>query len=288
MGGSLNRTGRRHVGALAAGISLLMLGGAQRGLADFAETYDGGSDVGQWVASFNVPRQIQPVGGSPLGGGIPLGAFLEQGGFPSAVPTWGTASTRYQPGFNDTYKQDSVFVGNWTAAGVTTFSVDLNVIQAGSWPSPGRPLTLQLMQMDGSGFSVDYVATWTTALMATPPVGWNHYSFTINAAGGVVPAGWIFTHGDGTPATDAEWGTFLSQVDLTSIGYYAPGYFYPSTGTWTLGMDNPAIQTAAVPEPSTGLLLLGAVALGALAREISNSCATGTSLIKRVAETGRN
>src|SRR6266849_8348148 len=89
----------------------------------FTETYDDGTDVGKWVASFNVPRQIEQTGGSSLGGGVPLGAYLQQGGISSSIPTWGTASPRYQPGFNDTFKEDSVFVGNWTNAGVLTFSV---------------------------------------------------------------------------------------------------------------------------------------------------------------------
>ena len=250
----------RIVVTVAMGL-LSALGGLQNANASYTETYDTGSDIGHWVASFSVPRQIQPAGGSPLGGGIPLGAFLEQSGFPSAVPTWGTASTGFQPGFNDQYKENSVFVGNWTAAGVADFSVDLDVIQSGSWPSPGRPLTLQLMQMDNTGFNVNYVATYTTALMATPPVGWNHYDFTINADGGVIPQGWVFTHGDGTPASDAEWSTFLSKVDLTSIGYYAPGTFYPSTGTWTLGIDNPTVTTIAVPEPGTLALFVAGTAL---------------------------
>jgi hypothetical protein len=223
--------------------------------ASFTETYDNGSDVGQWVASFSVPRQIQPAGGSPLGGGIPLGAYLQQGGFSSSIPTWGTASPRFQPGFNDQYKQDSVFVGDWTVAGVTNFGVDLDVIQSGSWPSPGRPITLQLMQMDNTGFSVNYVATYTTSLMSMAPIGWTDYSFTINADGGVVPIGWVFTHGDGTPATDAEWATFLSRIDLTSVGYYAPGTFYPSTGSWTLGIDNISVTTVPVPEPASIVFL---------------------------------
>ena len=149
----------------------------------FTETYDDGTDVGKWVASFNVPRQIAQTGGSSLGGGVPLGAYLQQGVFSSSTPTWGTASPRYQPGFNDTFKEDSVFVGNWTAAGVVTFSVDLDVIQSGSWPMPGRPVTLQLLQMDSTGFSVNYSATYTTPVMATVPIGWTHYDFTIDANG---------------------------------------------------------------------------------------------------------
>ena len=252
---------------IAAIIALLTITQSEKARASFTETYDDGTDVGHWVASFNVSRQIQPVGGSPLGGGIPLGAYLQQGGFTSSIPTWGTASTRFQPGFNDTFKENSPFVGDWTDTGVTDLSMDLDVIQSGSWPMPGRPLTLQLMQMDGTGFSVNYVATYTTPLMSTAPIGWTHYDFTINANGGVIPSGWVFTHGDGTPGTDAEWATFLSQIDLTSVGYYAPGTFYPSNGSWTLGIDNVSVQTAPVPEPeSLTLVSLGLCGVAILRR----------------------
>jgi len=103
---------------LAVAVALLTIAQSEQARADFTETYDDGTDIGHWIASFNVPRQIEPVGGSPLGGGIPLGAYLQQGGFTSSIPTWGTASPRFQPGFNDTYKENSVFVGDWTDAAV--------------------------------------------------------------------------------------------------------------------------------------------------------------------------
>jgi len=240
----------------------------------FTETYDNGSDVGKWVASFNVPRQIQPTGGSSLAAGIPAGSYLQQGGFSSSIPTWGTASPRYQPGFNDEFKEDSVFVGNWTGAGVQTFGVDLEVIQSGNWPAPGRPVTLQLMQMDSTGFGVNYVASYTTPILPAPPLTWAHFDFPINANSGAVPSGWVFTHGDGSPGNDSEWATFLSRVDLTSVGFYAPGFAYPGTGSWTLGIDNISVQygtktteprflvsPAPAPEP-TSLAFIGVVSAG--------------------------
>ncbi|HVP10044.1 MAG TPA: hypothetical protein VMV94_02535, partial [Phycisphaerae bacterium] len=227
-------------------MSLVVLSGAAA-QASLIETYDDGTDVGQWICSNNQPRVFQPTGGNP-------DMYLQQGGFSTSIPNWGTASPRYQPGFNDTYKIDSVFVGDWTSAGVTTLSTDLNVLHVGSWQN--RPVTLKIMQMDDTGFSVNYSATWSTDNMATPPIGWNHYDFTINAAGGVVPIGWIFTRGDGTPGTDADWATFLSRVDLVQFMYARPGTMYTSFGSWTLGIDNISIQT--VPEPATvALALLG-------------------------------
>src|SRR5262252_2568827 len=47
----------------------------------FIETYDDGTDVGLWHCSVGVPRTIEISGGNP-------GAYVQQGGFSSAIPTW--------------------------------------------------------------------------------------------------------------------------------------------------------------------------------------------------------
>jgi subtilisin family serine protease len=212
--------------------------------ASFTETYDGGSDVGVWLCTFSTPRIIEPSGGNP-------GAYLQQGGFSTHTPTWATASTRYQPGFNDTFKVDSVFTGDWAGAGVASISADLNIIQAGGW-GPDRAVTLKLLQMDDTGFNVNFEATYTLPdLGKTPPVGWHTYSFPVNANSSKIPHGWVFTHGDGTPGTNAEWPAFLHRIDLTSIGYYKPGYAYIGFGSWTLGIDNIRVETVSKPTSAT-------------------------------------
>jgi len=85
-----------------------------------------------------------------------------------------------------------------------------------------------------------------------PPVGWRTYSFPVDANSPTIPQGWVFTRGDGTPGTDAEWSPFLHRIDLTSIGFYKPGFGYPSLGTWILGIDNIEIdfQTGPTPTPT--------------------------------------
>jgi hypothetical protein len=201
----------------------------------FVENYDDGTDTGQWLVSNSTPRVIESSGGNP-------GAFLEQGGFSTHIPTWGSASPRYQPGYNDTWKVDSVFTGDWADAGVTTFSIDMDVIQAGGW-GPDRAVTLELLQMDDSGFGVNYEATYTIPLGSEPPAGWQNYAFPVNADSATIPPGWVFTRGDGTPGTDAEWSQFLKRIDLTSVGYYKPGYAYIGLGSWTLGIDNVTLRT---------------------------------------------
>ncbi len=177
--------------------------------------------------------------------------YLQQGGFSTSIPTWASISTRFQPGVPDPYKIDSIYTGDWTSLGVTSIAVDLNVIQVATWATD-RAVTLELLQMDETGFNVNYDATYTLPDLPNPPVGWQTYSFPINANSPTIPEGWIFTRGDGTPGTDAEWSPFLHRIDLTSIGFYKPGFAYPSLGTWILGIDNVEIdfQTGPTPTPT--------------------------------------
>jgi hypothetical protein len=208
----------------------------------FIETYDDGTDVGLWHCSVNVPRLLETSGGNP-------GAYIQQGGFSSHVPTWASVSPRFQPGVNDTYKIDSIYTGDWTSLGVTSITVDLNVIQVGTWATD-RAVTLELLQMDETGFNVNYDATYTLPDLPDPPVGWQTYSFPVNANSPTIPEEWVFTRGDGTPGTDEEWSLFLHRIDLTSIGFYKPGFAYPGLGTWILGIDNVEIDFQAGPTPT--------------------------------------
>src|SRR5215813_8899568 len=227
-------------GALSFGSAARIFGQTN----SFIETYDDGTDVGLWHCSVGVPRIIEIAGGNP-------GAYLQQGGFSSAIPTWASISTRFQPGVNDPYKIDSIYTGDWTSLGVTRIAADLNVIHVATWATD-RAVTLELLQMDETGFNVNYDATYTLPDLPEPPIGWQTYSFPVDANSPIIPLGWVFTHGDGTPGTDAEWSPFLHRVDLTSIGFYKPGFAYPSLGTWILGIDNVEIdfQTGPTPTPT--------------------------------------
>jgi len=209
---------------------------------DFIETYDDGTDVGLWHCSVGAPRTIETSGGNPA-------AYVQQGGFSSSIPTWASISTRFQPGVPDPYKIDSIYTGDWTSLGVTSITADLNVIQVATWATD-RAVTLELLQMDETGFSVNYDATYTLPDLPEPPIGWQTYSFPVDANSPIIPQGWVFTRGDGTPGTDAEWSPFLHRIDLTSIGFYKPGFGYPSLGTWILGIDNIEIDFPTGPTPT--------------------------------------
>src|SRR5207248_207494 len=209
---------------------------------DFIETYDDGTDVGLWHCSVGAPRTIETSGGNPA-------AYVQQGGFSSSIPTWASISTRFQPGVPDPYKIDSIYTGDSTSLGVTSITADLNVIQVATWATD-RAVTLELLQMDETGFNVNYDTTYTLPDLPNPPVGWQTYLFPVDANSSTIPEGWVFTHGDGTPGTDAEWSPSLHRVDLTSIGFYKPGFAYPSLGTWILGIDNIEIDFQAGPTPT--------------------------------------
>src|SRR6266508_1103148 len=141
--GSVNATGSGR-GALTRPVNATLpfdpesvIGSTSSGSGEintFIETYDDGTDVGLWHCSLGVPRTIEASGGNP-------GAYLQQGGFSSHVPTWASISTRFQPGVNDPYKIDSIYTGDWTSLGVTTITVDLNILQVATWGTD-RAVTL--------------------------------------------------------------------------------------------------------------------------------------------------
>jgi len=199
---------------------------------DFTESYGSDTgDEGNWLLTTDAfgARTIRPKGGNP-------GGYL-YAEVTSAIPTWATASQRYQPGVNDEFKRNSIFVGNYYAEAIETIGVDLEVLAAGSWTSD-RTLTLQLLSWDVANNGVAYEALYSLPDMVTAPAGWNHYDFNVDARSTTVPAGWMFTRGDGTAGTDADWATFMHQIDLVGFGYWKPGYYYPGLNSWNLGIDN--------------------------------------------------
>lgn len=244
----------RQFNFLAAGLSVALL--VSSAGATTVETYDQGTDIGQWSLTTNPskPRIFQTTGGNPNG-------FLEQDDVAGGKPEWATASPRYQPGFNDTYKIDSDFTGNFAAVGVTGFSIDVNVLHPGNWATDRAP-TIRIDRWDDVNQTILVEATFTGADLPddTPPAGWNTYAFNIPATSTTIPAGWDVERGDGATATDADWVTLMQRVDLTSFGFWKPGFFYSSLGSWSEGIDNVTITTT--PEPATlGLLGLGLVGL---------------------------
>jgi hypothetical protein len=204
---------------------------------DFTETFDDGTtDVGHWGLTTNPLRSrvVEPTGGDP-------GGYL-YGEVSTPTPTWSTASTRYQPGIGDQVDQDNIFVGNYYARHINHVSADLRIYQVGSW-TPGRTVTLHLVRWTGESNSVAFEAFYSPLDVPSAPTGWHHYDFRVDARSARVPPGWTFRRGDGKPGTDADWATFMHQIDFVGIGYWKPGYFYPALGIWKLGIDNIHVGT---------------------------------------------
>jgi hypothetical protein len=208
--------------------------------ADFSETFSSTSmDLGNWglTTQANRARMINPTGGDPDG-------YL-YGEVSSSIPTWATASTRYQPGVGDEFKRDSVFVGDYYTHGINHVSADLQIYQVGVW-TPDRGVTLHMMSWDDASNSVAFDAFYTVLDLPDVPTGWAHYDIEVDARSATVPPGWAFSRGDGTPGTDADWAIFMHQIDLVGFGFWKPDVGYPNRGIWQLGIDN--IHVGAQPQ----------------------------------------
>lgn len=204
---------------------------------EFTERYGALTlDTGHWALTDNPERvrTIEPGGGDP-------GGYL-YGEVSSPIPTWSTASTRYEPGVDDADKRDSEFVGDYAARAINHVSADLEVIQAGSW-TPGRTVTLILRQWDADADSIALEATYSLPSMPEMPQGWQHYDFEVDGGSSKIPPGWVLTRGDGTPGTNADWATLMHRVDLVAFGLWQPGYEYPALGLFKLGIDNIHVGT---------------------------------------------
>jgi hypothetical protein len=188
--------------------------------ARFIETFENGSDESDWRLTSDTGRLlvVEPSGGNP-------GAYLH-GQVDSAVPTWyvplGTTPTN--------------FLGNYVARGVDGISFDLNIFSG--LEVPNRAVTLDLETTFGTGdFTKGVDAYYIGADISPLPVGWETYSFPIDATSPTIPPGWVVTKGNGKKGTDADWQALMQDVETIGLELGTPGFFYPFY-FWDLGLDN--------------------------------------------------
>ncbi len=200
-----------------ASLFLLVLPMARAG---FVETFENGSDDGDWHLTSDPGRLlvIEPAGGNP-------GAYLH-GQVDSAIPTWyvplGTAPTH--------------FLGNYAKKGVGGMSFDLNIFSG--LQVPDRAVTLDIQTTFGTGdFSKGVDAYYIGTDISKLPVGWHTYAFPVDANSPTIPPGWVVTRGNGKRGTDADWQALMQDVETLGVELGTPGFFYPFF-FWDLGLDN--------------------------------------------------
>ncbi len=203
-----------------ASLFLLVLPMARAG---FVETFENGSDDGDWHLTSDPGRLlvIEPAGGNP-------GAYL-YGQVDSAIPTW------YVPlGTTPTH-----FLGNYAKKGIGGMSFDLNIFSG--LQVPGRAVTLDIQTTFGTGdFSKGVDAYYIGTDISKLPVGWHTYAFPVDANSPTIPPGWVVTRGNGKRGTDADWQALMQDVETLGVELGTPGFFYPFF-FWDLGLDNARI-----------------------------------------------
>ncbi|HEY3661713.1 MAG TPA: hypothetical protein VGL24_01005 [Chthoniobacterales bacterium] len=188
--------------------------------AGFVETFDNGSNNGDWHLTVN-PAMLETDGGNP-------GAYLRASA-DAAVPTW------YVPYLTE----NTYFLGNYAGKQVGTLAFDVDIFSGVQVPD--RAVTLDLNTTLGTGdFSKGVDAYYIGTDISQLPVGWHTYEFPINAASATIPPGWVVTKGNGRPGTDADWQALMHDVETLGVELGEPGFFYPF-GIWDIGLDNPRI-----------------------------------------------
>jgi hypothetical protein len=213
---------------VAAALSIAIFGGgaAQAGVIA-SSTFTSGLDG--WTS--NTPAQItqQSTGGNP-------------GGFMLFTDATDDATFVSAP---------SAFLGNYIALGVSSISLDFNIIAETQIDSVS-PYSFGLSGPGGS-------AVWTGANPGSSPTpGWVHLSAAISDA--APPSGWVVHSG--------TWAGLLANVNVFDITIEI--VTNDQSGTWIdkEGVDNVVLSNAsspngAAPEPSTwAMMLLGAAGLG--------------------------
>jgi hypothetical protein len=231
--------------------------------ANFAETFNHGSDDGDWHLTDNPDRllQIERSGGNPA-------AYLH-GQVSTPVPVW------YVPFATS----PTHFLSNYYAQQIGGISFDLNIFSGTE--APNRAVTLDLLSTLGTGdFSQGLEAYKIGANISILPIGWQPYSFSLDATSTSIPSGWVVRHGDGSPGTDADWRRLMQDVETIGFELGKPGFAYPALNGWDLGLDNVRISQN-IPESGPGMMFPFTVLLLVLLRRIAPSCGASVSCESR-------
>ena len=189
-----------------------------------------GFDAGAQGWSINGVNTITPTGGNPA----------EHIRWPNPVDTFGLSAR------NST---QAAFLGDYTAKGEVTLSIDVKVDFIQFFGSPvSRKLVVILFDDDGFG-AAPPAQVWAT-LGALPGGGlpWTTFSAAVtDVFSDTLPAGWNGA-GDEDPVTfepilpaGRTWTNVLQGVDRIEFTTFEPGWFYGFTN-FDVSIDNVSIQ----------------------------------------------
>jgi hypothetical protein len=180
-----------------------------------SEGFEGGQNEGAWTWNAAC-ENIAGSGGNPS-------AFLTQ----QCLDTYACQPHTTDPG--------SLFCGDWRAAGISSFSVDLithstqfNFQRELHLILKSGPLSITLGHGDPDGI---------------PQVieGWKTLSFEVDPSSPVLPPDWSILTGAGS--SDSIWNTVIQNVTEVRLFYGDPQGFF-IFDQWYTGMDNPRIAAA--------------------------------------------
>jgi hypothetical protein len=174
--------------------------------------------------------------------------------------------------FGITFRNSSnpAFIGDYTASGEVTISIDTKVESIDFFGSPvPRPWLVELRDYDDPEPGYPYTSVWYKfADIAEATHGnWQTFSITIADTSSVdLPAGWG-GYGAEDPETfepilpaDRTFTDVLAGIDEIAFTTYEPGFFFGETA-FDLRIDNVALVTPASGIPATSEWGLAAMAL---------------------------
>lgn len=220
----------RHVRSSSSFLTSVALSAAGSLAASLSATtvvvdFTGGVNTGSWT--WGIPVTFPANGGNP-------GTYLRTDNIDTFAPQLRTQG-------------ESVFSGDFRAAGVTGIGVDLKVFDV-DFSSAERPLALMLVDDNGTpGNPNDDWAAYTLGpdvpLEGQP---WTSYDFVVPSQAMSLPPGWstIKFGAAGTP----DWNTLITDVDRVQFFYGDPEFFFIFQ-MWDLGADNVRITFADPASP---------------------------------------
>jgi hypothetical protein len=215
---------------------------ALAGAAAGGVTVDFESGTAGW--SVNGNENINPAGGNP-------GAFLDHYQF----DTFGIQIR------NDTNPD---FIGDYTARGAVTMSLDVKVDIIAFFGTPvSRDLIIEFVDYDNPPGNYPYVSVWTYVGVLDSTQPWTSYTIDIDDPGSAtLPAGWGGT-GDEDPVTfeprlppGRTFASVMAGVDEVRWTTFVPGFFYGGT-EFGLGVDNISLEEqggGCAPDLTTGAI----------------------------------